>query len=67
MAKREVSENSWIVKVEDIVKRDYDLSAKNPHRKQATIYRSPKEIAKGVLNKEKKIEEILREVTRHLE
>lgn len=60
--KREVSENSWTVKVEDIIKRDYDLSAKNPNKEKVTIHKSPKELVEGVLQKEKKIATIVKKV-----
>ena len=42
LKKREITENSWIMRVEDIV--EYDISAKNPHKKQETQLRSPDEI-----------------------
>ncbi len=61
--KREVSENSWIVKVEDIIKQDYDLSAKNPNKVKNVLYRKPEELMKHVLKKEKEIEEILKKLT----
>lgn len=57
--KRETSENSWIVKIEDIVKRDYDLSAKNPNKEKDIVSRAPEEILKDVLQKEKEIEKIV--------
>lgn len=62
--KREISENSWIVKVEDIIKRDYDLSAKNPNKAKGVVYRKPKQLVKSVLEKEKEIEEVLKKVKR---
>jgi type I restriction enzyme M protein len=60
--KREVSENSWIVKVEDIIKRDYDLSAKNPNKIKSVVYRKPEELVESVLKKEREIEKILRQL-----
>ncbi len=60
--KREISENSWIVKVEDIIKRNYDLSAKNPNKEKGIVYSNPKELVENVLNKEKKIEQILQNI-----
>ena len=59
---RAISENSWIVKKEEIVKRNYDFSARNPNRVKSVIYRKPEELVKEVLKKEKKIEEILRKI-----
>jgi len=64
--KREISKNSWIVKVEDIIKRDYDLSAKNPNKIKLTTYKSPDKIVEGVLKSEKEIANIIKEVKRTL-
>jgi type I restriction enzyme M protein len=52
---REISKYSWIEPVEEIIKRDYDLTARNPNRKEEISYREPKEI---ILELEKNIEEI---------
>ncbi|MCM8832154.1 MAG: type I restriction-modification system subunit M [Candidatus Omnitrophica bacterium] len=60
--KLEISENSWIVKVEDIIKNDYDLSAKNPNKTKSIVYKPPEELIKSILEKEKEIEEILKEI-----
>ena len=63
---REISENSWIIKVEDIIKRDYDLSAKNPNRVKLTTYRSPDKIVDGVLKEEEEIAIIIKEIKKSL-
>ena len=42
LKKRELGDNSWIVKVDDI--KDYDLSAKNPYKGEEEVLRSPDEI-----------------------
>jgi type I restriction enzyme M protein len=60
--KREISENSWIVRVDEIIKRDYDLSAKNPNKIKGPIYRKPEELVKSVLKQEKAIEGILAKI-----
>ncbi len=60
--KREISENSWIVKVEEIIKKDYDLSAKNPNKTKSIVYKPPEELIKSILEKEKEIEKILKEI-----
>lgn len=38
------SENSWSIAVKDIGQSTYDLSAKNPNKKEETALRQPKEI-----------------------
>lgn len=59
---REISENSWIVSIEEIKKRDYDLTARNPNKKEEVSYLEPEEIVESVLEKEKQILEILEEL-----
>jgi type I restriction enzyme M protein len=38
------SENSWVLDVKNIDQNTYDLSAKNPHKKEETALRQPEEI-----------------------
>lgn len=64
--KREVSENSWLVRVEDIIKHDYDLSARNPNKTKSVVYQKPEELVKNVLEKEKEIKEILGKIKKSL-
>jgi len=64
--KREISENSWIVKVEDIIKRDYDLSAKNPNKMKEIVYKEPKELIDSICEKEKEISRTLEEIKKIL-
>ncbi len=54
--KREVSENSWIVSIEDIVKNNYDLTAKNPNKKDEIEYKEPQEIVFEIENIDYEIE-----------
>jgi len=60
--KREISEYSWVVPVEEIVKRGYDLTAKNPNKKEELEYKTPEELVASVLEKEKMILEIAEEI-----
>lgn len=60
--RREISENSWIVSVEEVVKRGYDLTAKNPNRKEEFEYKSPEELIASVIEKERAILEIAEEI-----
>lgn len=60
--KREISENSWIVKVDEIVKRDYDLSARNPNKMKTVSYQKPEKLVEGVIEKEKEIGKILKQI-----
>jgi type I restriction enzyme M protein len=61
---REISENSWIVKVEEIIKNYYDLSAKNPNKMKGIVYRKPEELVKDIIKQEEEIQKILKEIER---
>ena len=52
--KREITDNSWFVKVEDI--KDYDLSAKNPNKNTEVEYDDPRVIMEKIKETNKKIE-----------
>jgi len=64
--KREISENSWIVKVEEIIKRDYDLSARNPNRILTKKNISPDILIKRISKKEKEIQKLLSKIYSNL-
>ncbi len=59
---REVSENSWVVSYEEIRKKNYDLSAKNPNKKEEISFPEPNEILKSVLEKEKMIIKLIEQL-----
>lgn len=59
---RAVSERSWLVPVEEIVERNYDLSAVNPNARAAVEHRSPAAIAADIAGKEQRILEIMEEI-----
>ncbi len=58
--KRNISDNSWIVKVGDI--KDYDISAKNPNNKNEEIIRTPNEIFEELETNDKQISKLLWEL-----
>ena len=64
---RAISEQSWIVPVSEIVKRNYDLSAINPNADKAIKHRSPTAIAADIASKEHRILEIMEEIQEILE
>ncbi|MCD6384304.1 N-6 DNA methylase, partial [Candidatus Sumerlaeota bacterium] len=65
--KRESSEFSWIVPVEEVIKQAYDLTARNPNRKEEIEHRTPEVILSSIIEKEKRIFNILDELTKILE
>lgn len=60
--RKEVSEFSWFESVEEIIKRGYDLTAKNPNRKEDYEHRKPEILLSEIMEKEKQINEILEEL-----
>ena len=54
------SQNSWSVKVADVDKTTFDLSVKNPHKKDETVLRSPAEILNEIKTLDKENAEILK-------
>ena len=59
---RKVSENSWIVSVEEVIKSGYDLTAKNPAKKSEVKYQEPEKIIESVIEQERQILKILEEL-----
>jgi type I restriction enzyme M protein len=53
------SENSWLVDIADINKTTFDLSAKNPHKKEETGLREPQEILEEMKRLDAESAEIL--------
>ncbi len=53
------SENSWTVNVNDIDQTTFDLSVKNPNKKEETALRSPKDILKEMKALDEESAEIL--------
>jgi len=60
-------ENSWSVSVKDLAKRDYDLSARNPNRKDDYEHRPALELVQSIKSREERIVELLGELEEMLE
>lgn len=56
------SENSWSVNIADVDTTTYDLSVKNPHKKDETILRSPKEIIEEIKALDKESAELIKSI-----
>lgn len=65
--KRVKGENSWSVSLEEIIKRGYDLSAKNPDRKDDYEHRPAIELVQSIKAKEERIMDLLGELEGILE
>jgi type I restriction enzyme M protein len=60
--KKEKSENSWAVDIGDIDKTTFDLSVKNPNKKDETVLRSPVEILEEMKALDKDTADILKTI-----
>jgi type I restriction enzyme M protein len=58
--KRIEGDNSWTVPVEQIIGKSYDLSAKNPNRKDDFEHRQALELVQSIKAKEERIMELVR-------
>ena len=56
------SENSWNVRLSDVDKNTFDLSAKNPNTPEETPLRQPKEILKAMATLDKETNNILKSI-----
>jgi type I restriction enzyme M protein len=56
------SENSWSIDVKDIDQSTFDLSAKNPNKKEETALRQPQEILTQMRELDAETEEILESI-----
>jgi len=65
--KRVEGENSWTVPVEEIIERGYDLSAKNPNRRDDYEHRPALELVQSIKAKEERIMDLLGELEGILE
>jgi type I restriction enzyme M protein len=59
---RTEGDNSWALPVEDIVEKGFDLSAKNPNRKDDYEHRPALEIVQSIKAKEERIMSLLDEL-----
>ena len=64
---RTEGDNSWTLSVEEIVNRGYELSAKNPNRKDDYEHRPALELVQSIKTKEERIMDLLGELEMILE
>ncbi|MFM7856764.1 MAG: N-6 DNA methylase, partial [Flammeovirgaceae bacterium] len=56
------SENSWTVNVADIDQNTFDLSVKNPNKKEEVILRQPQEILNEMRELDREADEVLESI-----
>lgn len=57
-----LNNHCWIIPVEEIVKKNYDLSARNPNRANDFSHRPPEELAADIADKQARIAELIEEI-----
>lgn len=65
--KRLEGDNSWMVPIEEIVERDWDLSARNPNKEEDLEHRPALELVQSIKTKEERVIELLGEIEELLE
>lgn len=65
--KRMEGDNSWVLPVKDVIERGYDLSARNPNRKDDYVHRPALELVQSIKAKEERIMDLLGELEGMLE
>jgi len=65
--KRTTTPNSWTVSVEEIKKRNYDISAKNPAKQIVALHQAPNEIIADIQSNDKSINKLLTEINQLIE
>ena len=56
------NERCWVVPVEEIIQKNYDLSANNPKRKNSFAHRPPEELIADIADKQARISELIEEI-----
>jgi len=59
---REISENSWIVKIDEIDKETYELTPRNPNKLNDKKYRPAEEILENILREEREVNKLFEEL-----
>lgn len=60
---KSISENSWLININDINKETFDLSVKNPNKKEEIALRQPFEILEEMKNLDEESAEILKTIS----
>ncbi len=60
--KKEDSENSWSIKIADVDDKTFDLSVKNPNKKEEAALRSPKTILQEMKKLDEEAEKVMKTI-----
>jgi type I restriction enzyme M protein len=61
-SKRKLGDNSWTMTAQEIIERGFDLSAKNPNRRDDYEHRPALELVQSIRVKEERVLELLNEL-----
>ena len=64
--KKSVSSNSWIYTIDDIVEKEFDLSAQNPNKEKQIVYEDPNEVLDNIIKSSKKFQTDINELKKIL-
>jgi type I restriction enzyme M protein len=64
---RSITKNSWLVSINEIRERGYDISAKNPTKQKEIIHKAPKDILQDIQSNDKSINILLSEINNLIE
>lgn len=59
---REISDISWIVGIDEIMEKDYDLTAKNPNNGGTADHKDPKELLFEIENLDYEIDKVIKDI-----
>lgn len=60
--KREISENSWVMGIDEIVEKEYDLTAKNPNKLPPPNPIEPQELLFEIENLDYEIDKVIKDI-----
>jgi type I restriction enzyme M protein len=63
---RQEDEHAWKIPAKEVAKNNYNLDIKNPRPTKLSEQRSPEDISSSVIEKEKKILEVMQEIQEEL-
>lgn len=64
---REASDHSWIVPVSEIIRRGYDMTARNPTQTRSEDESPASEVVAAILEKERRVLSIVEEISKSLD
>lgn len=67
MKTKGINDNAWLVDVEDIISKNFNLDIKNPNKTDSLKHVSPEQLIKEVIHDEKQILKLLEQIQKDLD